>query len=598
MCAPCARAAVWANIKDVNVSVLNNGIQVLVKADGVLEFYDKDFRGIPNWQRRTTPRPEMTIGFPNAKNATGKTIIKIDRPPVSYIEFSLPQWAEEGIGVEMRIVFFYPTMAEATRTDDRLGCLVTVASDVTLEERAARATVEITSAQMLEVQASPQTGLLTVVAVKASIHEVLSTIARLTGASILVDDLIRPGDVNGVGAQQITMTLTNATLEEVLYSVAAAAGLSVSDPEESGGVYMFSGGLPEELSAYRLASTQSFPVENIEAATAQGLLPNFLYPHLHVNHDQNAIVVSAPGLMLDKIGRDLDVVDEPSPQIMVDALAVEFLSKDDMERSLGLGYQGNEYAVGTDSATGGITFQTHARLPRDFLARLSAMEREGTVKVWARPRMAVMNGREASIFIGQTRFVEVEIPGFGGTAKQIQGVDVGVRLTVAAWTSGNGSGTGAGGERDASAPAPEITTTLKPVVSNVSEVDPKSGLPVISTRQADTTVRVRDGDTIVIGGLMRQEHFVSRRKIPILGEIPLIGQFFRSKTETSLESELVIFVTPRLLDPATGRPVAGEDPGMYLLDDGGGQRAAGPSAAESAESRADVPETTRRRPRG
>ncbi|MBD3176457.1 MAG: hypothetical protein GF320_14860, partial [Armatimonadia bacterium] len=534
-CVPCARAAVWANIKTVDTTVLNNGIQIMVRADGILEFYDI---GDDDW-REPGERGEMTIIFPEAKNDTGKTIIKVDQPPVSYIEFSIPQDAEEGIGVMMRVVFVYPTMARARPTDDRLGCIITVDSDVTLEQGGSLEEVEITSDQSLTVQRHAETGLLDILAVKANLHEVLARIGRLTGTNIVVDDLIDPGPTGGGGGQEITITLANATLEEALAAIAAAAGLGVSSPEESGGVYMFSAGIPTDLSAYRLAGTASISLENIEAATAQGLLPNFLYPHLHVNHDQNAIVVSAPEIMLNKIGADLDTVDVPSPQIMIEALAVEYLSKDDLERSLGLGYEGWDFLTNTDSATGEIQFESMVRLPESFRANLQALENEGTVKVWAKPRMAVMNGREARIFIGQTRFIEVEIPSFAGTIKQIQGVDVGVRLAINAWTGGNG----------------EITVSVDPVeVSSISEINPTNGLPVISTRSAETTVRVRDAETIVIGGLVRHEEFVTHRKIPILGEIPLIGEFFKSKSESSLDSELVIFVTPRLLDPISGRP--------------------------------------------
>jgi len=577
---------VWANIKTVDTTVLNNGVQVMVKADGILEFYDAaQMHGDSTRGRRS----EMVIYFPEAKNETGSTIIKVDQPPVSFIEMSIPQGAQEGIGVVMRIGFVYPTTARARATDDRLGCIITVDSDVTLGQERSLEQVEITSEQSLAVHYHPESGLLDILAVKANLHEVIARIGRLTGTNIVVDDLIDPGPKGGTGGQQITITLAGATLAEALGANAAAAGLGVSDPSQSNGVYMFSAGIPTDLSAYRLAGTESFSLENIEAATAQGLLPNFLYPHLHVNHDQNAIVVSAPRLMLDKIGADLGTVDMPSPQIMIEALAVEFLSKDDLERTLRLGYEGWDFLANTDSGSGEIRFESMVRLPETFTADLHALENEGTVKVWAKPRMAVMNGRGARIFIGQTRFIEVEVPSYGGTIKQIQGVDVGVRLAISAWTGGNG----------------EITVSVGPVeVSSISEINPTNGLPVISTRSAETTVRIRDGETIVIGGLVRHEEFVTHRKIPILSEIPLIGEFFKSKSRSSIDSELVIFVTPRLLDPISGQPVGEygqmdmeryhqENPGPTTTA-GAPTEASGQHEAQSAEETAAVPPITRR----
>jgi len=573
LCAPCARAAVWANIEDVQAQVLTNGVQITVRADGILEY---DNLGVESYSDRYRPRSELNLLFPEAKNITGKTVIKVDQPPVSYIELSIPQSAEQGIGVLMRVVLFYSTIVRVRSSDDGLGVIVTVESNTSLNRGGGAESVEIQSGTFQEVEYDADTELIDVLAVKANVHALLADIGRKTGANVLVDDLIDPGAADGGGGAQITMTLTGATLEQAMLAIAAAAGLGMATPDETGGVYMFSAGLPSDLSAYRLAPTRSFSIENIEAQEAQGLLPNFLYPHLHVNHDQNAIVVSAPNVMLDKIGQDLGKVDRPSPQIMIEAHAVEFLTRGDLERSLGLSYEGMDFLASTDSATGEMRYETLVRLPESFEANLTALETEGSARVWAKPRMALMNGREARLFIGQTRFVEVEIPSYGGTTKQVQGVDVGVSLDVEAWTGGNG----------------EITVELHPSDSNISEIDPDSGLPQISSREANTTVRVTDGETIVIGGLVRHDEFVTRRKIPILGEIPVIGELFRSKGRSTLDSELVIFVTPRLLDPVTGRPLSGQaDEGMRLFEQDGieARRAAQSGEATENAERADRP---------
>ncbi len=535
----------------------------MVKADGVLSFR---VVGLDPW---SDPKPtnEIVLRFPNAKNASGKTIIKVDQPPVSYVEMTIPQGAEQGIGVEMRVAFLYPTIATARATDDQLGALINVASDVNLQQAGGATAVEIDSSQSLRVEQDPTSGLLSIVAVKANLHQLLARIGELTETNILVDDLIDPGPVDGSGGTQLTITLAGSTVEGALNAIAAAAGLGVAAPSEPGGTYMFSTGLPTDLSAYRLADTRSFPIENVDANTAQGLLPNFLYPYLFENTDQNAIVVSAPTLMLNKIGRDLAMVDIPPPQIMVEAIAVEFTTRNQDDRSLGLSYEGMEFLGSIDSATGAMEFRTMTRLPEDFQARLHALETKGIAKVWARPRIAVMNGRTAELFIGQTRFMEVEIPSYSGVTRQVQGVDVGVRLRISPWTGGNG----------------EITFVLEPGVSNISAVDPKSGLPQVSNREADTHIRVKDGETAVVGGLMRQEEYVTHRKIPLLGELPLIGHLFRSKSRERMDSELVIFVTPHLLDPTTGQRLSGEqDPGARLLE-------AAPPASEPAAPAADEP---------
>jgi type II secretory pathway component GspD/PulD (secretin) len=147
--------------------------------------------------------------------------------------------------------------------------------------------------------------------------------------------------------------------------------------------------------------------------------------------------------------------------------------------------------------------------------------------------MAALNGRYAELFIGETKFIKVEVNSYGTVSERIQGVDVGVTLKVMPWTGGND----------------EITTLLIPEVSNISELDRATGLPVLSTRKAQTTVRVKDGETIMIGGLVQTQDYDTTVKIPFLGDIPLLGNLFRSKSKSHINSELVIFVTPHILTP-------------------------------------------------
>jgi type II secretory pathway component GspD/PulD (secretin) len=73
------------------------------------------------------------------------------------------------------------------------------------------------------------------------------------------------------------------------------------------------------------------------------------------------------------------------------------------------------------------------------------------------------------------------------------------------------------------------------------------GIPIIATRRAHTIVKVKNGKTIVIGGLMREQKVESISKVPILGSIPLLGFLFRKSVHSSVKTELVIFITPRIV---------------------------------------------------
>ena len=109
---------------------------------------------------------------------------------------------------------------------------------------------------------------------------------------------------------------------------------------------------------------------------------------------------------------------------------------------------------------------------------------------------------------------------------------VGVRLNIRPSTGGND----------------EITTWLKVEVSNIVQVDPQSGVPLLGTRRSETTMRTHDGDTIIIGGLSQRQEDEVKRRIPFLGRLPLIGGLFRSRSKSANHTELVLLLRPRMLD--------------------------------------------------
>jgi type II secretory pathway component GspD/PulD (secretin) len=398
--------------------------------------------------------------------------------------------------------------------------IVTVNSERTLEtiERGPAGPAE---KQKSELSCTCEGGLVTVRALKADMLSVFGEIAKASGINIVVDDAVEQ--------RVVSMSVEKSPADEVLKVIASAYGLALLRKDD---VYMVSEGVPTDLATYRLSGTASFPLKYVQAQAASGLLPTFLYSYLHVNSEQNAVVVSAPSQMLDKIKTDLAKVDIAPPEIMIEALAIEVSSGVDLSLSLGLTGQGEHGQFTTDSETGNITYTTVGMLPRDFQANVKALVAQNKAKIYANPRMAVVNGHSADIFIGAQRFIRVEYSyDYGEKIQRIKAVDVGTKIAVTPWTGGNG----------------EITTTISSDVSNIVELDRATGLPTLSSRRASTTVRVKDGETIVIGGLTTRQDYNTERRVPILGDLPIVGQAFRSRNRTSTQTELAILITPRVL---------------------------------------------------
>lgn len=519
----------YTTINSIVITPLSNGVQITIKADGILQFRNADTSGAA-----------MSLSFPDARNGTGKNFYNVNRYPVSYIQLTTPQEAANGIGLFMKINNFVATNASVSRTPDGQGVLLTVQSDRTIEPGArgnGNGAVEAANGAAAD---HPETttalryenGQLSLRAVKADIHELMGAIAQRTGVAIAVDDAVD---------RKVSLNLEDLDPAAAIRAIATGYGLALS---QINGIYMISEGETRDLATYHLSGTASFRMQNTQALTASGLLPNFLYSYVKVNSEQNAVVATAPTQMLAKIGADLNKVDIPSPQILIEAIAVELNDTSDRELSLLLGNPDPTQFSSLNTSTGNIVYSNIGKLPRLFDVNLTALELKGKARVRARPRLAVVNGRTADIFIGAQRFILVQFTSYGQNQTKILPVDVGVKFNITALTGGNG----------------EITTRIAPEVSNITELDLQTGLPVLSTRRAETTVRVKDGETIAIGGLTLNQEQTTNGKIPLLGDIPLIGGLFRPKKKNLVRTELMVFVTPRILPATTLNPGAATAP--------------------------------------
>jgi Flp pilus assembly secretin CpaC len=178
----------------------------------------------------------------------------------------------------------------------------------------------------------------------------------------------------------------------------------------------------------------------------------------------------------------------------------------------------------------------------DFSAQIDLLAQDNRARILAQPNVLVNDGEEATILVGGE--VPIPVPQAGGTgaaAITVEYKDFGVSLKVKPTVL-----EGAGGQ-------PEINLALSP---EVSSIDPASSvtisgisIPGFRTRRAETNVDVTPGSTLVIGGLIQRDVARITRKIPFLGDIPVLGHLFRSKEFSEGKTDLVIMVTPEIQAP-------------------------------------------------
>jgi pilus assembly protein CpaC len=182
-----------------------------------------------------------------------------------------------------------------------------------------------------------------------------------------------------------------------------------------------------------------------------------------------------------------------------------------------------------------------------FLAFLQALRDEDVVKLLAEPRLVTLSGRQASFLSGGEQAIPVPA-GLGQVGVQFE--EFGTRLSFVPIVLGDG----------------KIRLEVEPEVSSLDEAagTPIAGgiVPGRRTQRVHTTVELEDNQTFVIGGLIQNDVSAHTSKVPVLGDIPFLGVAFSSKQYSESETELVIMVTPHLVDPMDCSQAPKVVPGM------------------------------------
>jgi pilus assembly protein CpaC len=276
---------------------------------------------------------------------------------------------------------------------------------------------------------------------------------------------------------------------------------------------------------------------------------------------QRAVAAASSGEAKGGSVTDLSTIPTPGV-VQVDVRVVELSRTVLKEAGFNLFKQSNGFSFGSfapsalTSVTGGATssIQLTSVTPiasafnlllnsagRGIFADLSLMEDTNLAHVLAEPTLVALSGQSASFLAGGE--IPVPVPeGLGTTTIEYKPYGVGLTLTPTVLSP----------QRIALKVAPEASDLD---YQNAVTIDGTS-VPAITTRRADTTVELGDGESFVIGGLIDRETSSNVSKVPMLGDLPIIGAFFKQLTYQQSDEELVIIVTPHLVKPlAKGAPL-------------------------------------------
>jgi len=399
-------------------------------------------------------------------------------------------------------------------------------------------------------------------------------------------DIVKSPAVTG----NVTVKLTDVPLGEALDNILAAHGYGYAADKN-----MIRVAPADEISqvAERIIS-RIYRITYADVKEVESALKRFISKQgfISSNPGTSNIIVTDTESQIKAIDEFIEEVDRITPQILVEARIYDISSTDRMD--LGIEWQaGRNTNYGTDGLTtvggaagalstltraatsytksGGTTGYTDNRInpyttgafsgtvnkatSTEGLLRfgiltsdinvdalIRAEQEKVSAKLLANPRIMVLDNEEAKIkIIEEIPYQQLTQTSAGGSIGTTQFKEVGVELTVTPHLT-----------RDNMVRlhlVPKFSVRLSDVV--VIGATSTTPQPVIATREADTMALIKSGQTVVIGGLRKQDITQQKNKVPLLGDIPLVGNLFKFEGESTLNSELVVFITPYIIEEPT-----------------------------------------------
>lgn len=259
----------------------------------------------------------------------------------------------------------------------------------------------------------------------------------------------------------------------------------------------------------------------------------------------NKLVISTSPRYMETVLTIVRELDRPPPQVMIEVLLAEVTL--DTARSWGMDAKigpigGDMTMVGYTAVGAGVTsaigVPNFAVSSAEFQLLVRALESQGKLEVLSNPQVMAKDNEEAQIQVGENVPIVNGVERFaqGNSQATIERKDVGIILKVTPSISPDGF--------VQMKINPEISTLTARTVQVGSDVS----APIISKRTVDTRVTVKDGQSVIIGGLIQTSEERRRSKVPILGDIPILGWPFRTYNDTSIKTELIVILTPRVIE--------------------------------------------------
>lgn len=342
----------------------------------------------------------------------------------------------------------------------------------------------------------------------------------------------------GVQKARISIILNKTPVSEAIDLIVRAAGLSY---EIIGNSVLIGemGKLKDEVgqSGYVIALNYA------DAMEVAGMLADFT-KNVKVDQGGNRLIAYASPRVINEIERIVRSIDHPHTQVLLETRLIEVTIDNNDRYGIDWGALSpisTSIAFPQVPAAQGYLLKNGVRGTINLNLLLDMLIQNGDARVLMNSKLTTTNNREASLLIGEK--IPYVIQSYnsaattgGGANQQVQKEEVGVKIRMLPHVN-----------EDA-----EITLNLEPEVSSITGFKgPNSDLPLVKVRTTKTTVRVKDGQTVFLAGLLSEEETEELRKLPVLGQIPLIGWLFTHRLAVKRKTNLIIEVKPKIIRNAS-----------------------------------------------
>ena len=429
-----------------------------------------------------------------------------------------------------------PVSAQSVRESDQIGDPQQAKDAVSTAERGSGQYVPAIGASRTAKYKARYRNLINVSLIDTDIRDALSALA--------MDQEINIATATEVSGK-ISVHLYQVTLEKALHAITLAGGFSYHKHSDVYYIYKPKKAKDPQIDRLemRIFHLQYTDIDKVQEVL--GGLPGIRMLKFH--EPSKTIIVEDTPENIKKVEKIIAHWDTMPKQVMIEARILEITLTDDMELGVEWGAILGDVRVGTSSFSRSVlpTTQDVSPVPdtgsglffnlltgsdtRRFAAAIDALQEKTNVNTLSTPKVLAIHGQPAKVQVGGQQGYSVATTNLGVTTENIQFIDTGIVLEIIPYIDDDGT----------------VLLNVKPSITSALL---EEGIPVTRTAFVETWLLADSGETVLIGGLIQDSITKTRSEVPCLGDLPLLGLLFGSRGRSVDKVELVVLITPTVVD--------------------------------------------------